>query len=153
MIIQLVWRKWWFAFWRSTVQRTNRTAIRQAYPEIKNHIAGHLHRAEKPIRDLILNGSTLVSTEKNLSSFIISQRKDFHYNSDFRIYSCRWVRWHFDFYCQCNDDVVTGIGFSVVLLNVFGAGKDFDTFVVVFPTSFEGYLQKELSRKPCTNRI
>lgn len=37
------------------------TAIRQAYPEIKTILQDIqiLHRAEKPIRDLILNGSTL----------------------------------------------------------------------------------------------
>lgn len=37
------------------------TVIRQAYPEIKNHIAGHsdVALAEKPIRALILNGGTL----------------------------------------------------------------------------------------------
>lgn len=39
------------------------TAIRQAYPEIKTILQGiqTLHRAEKPIRDLILNGNTLGS--------------------------------------------------------------------------------------------
>lgn len=38
-------------------------AIRQAYPEIKTILQGiqTLHRAEKPIPDLILNGSTLGS--------------------------------------------------------------------------------------------
>lgn len=39
------------------------TAIRQVYPEIKTILQGiqTLHRDEKPIRDLILNGSTLGS--------------------------------------------------------------------------------------------
>ena len=41
---------------------------------------------------------------------------------------------------------VLGLVRDVVLLNVFGAGKDFDTFVVafVFPTSFDGCLPKGL---------
>ena len=40
----------------------------------------------------------------------------------------------FDRNCQCDDHVIAGSGLvrDVVLLNVFGAGKDFDTFVVAF---------------------
>lgn len=41
---------------------------------------------------------------------------------------------------------VLGLVRDVVLLNVFGAGKDFDTFVVAFRIliSFDDYLPKEL---------
>lgn len=45
---------------------------------------------------------------------------------------------------------VLGLVRDVVLLNVFGAGKDFDTFVVAFriPNFSDGCLQKEHSPKP-----
>jgi len=45
---------------------------------------------------------------------------------------------------------ILGLVRDVVLLNVFGAGKDFDTFVVAFriPTFFGVYLLKAHFLKP-----